>query len=214
MSMDRLKSGAVAPEPPSSGELAVPQATVDCIQQLVLRMLMDIHVSVSTGTVQRFLALGMTQGQILHASQLSPGQMDDLAKSYARTVSRRSLNHGGIVCDFFELGALISRRTNEEELAEKYLRAGASNDLMSRLFGKRSTECSGLRQLLSIPAKKGRKSEPKNVDEAQMTIYSLYKLAMETTSCSRLSILQIHHETGFPLNYIHRVITDNNQFPL
>ncbi len=195
-------------------EPAVPAKTLDGIHSLVVRILLDIASSSRNGIGHRYHALGMTVEQIEHAAMLSSDVLDDLASNYARTIASRSLYEGVISCNYFEIGEMIMRRVKDEAQALSFLQAQASNDLMLKLFGKRSTECRTLRSLHNIPSKKGRKCDPKDIDAAQIQIHKLYKSAMKEARCRRGALLIIYRETGYPINFIHRVVTENDQLPL
>lgn len=212
--MKRLRSRAHQSGLSRSSDAYIPQKTLDGVYSLVVRILLDITLSAKNGTAHRYQALGMTQEQILHTSQLSSDVMDELAHGYARTVACRAAQGGAISVNYFEIGELVYRRQEDEGLALRFLKAEASNELMYKLFGKRSTECTILRREHNIQAKKGRKCDPKNVDEAQMQIHRLFQSVMKEARCSRFALLIIHERTGFPINYVHRVVTDNDQFPL
>lgn len=198
----------------TNAELAVPTKTLDGIHSLVVRILLDIASSSRNGMGHRYHALGMTEEQIEHAALLSSDVLDDLASNYARTIASRSLNQGAISCNYYEIGEMIMRRVKDEALALSFLQAQASNDLMIKLFGKRSTECRTLRSVHNIPSKKGRKRDPEDIDAAQMQIHKLYKFAMNEARCRRGALLIIYRETGYPINFIHRVVTENDQLPL
>lgn len=213
---ERRENGA--PEQGSSwatiAESTVPAKTLDGIHSLVVRILLDIASSSRNGMGHRYHALGMTEEQIEHAALLSSDVLDDIASNYARTIAVRSLSEGAISCNYFEVGEMIMRRVKDEALALSFLQAQASNDLMTKLFGKRSTECRTLRSVHNIPSKKGRKRGPEDIDVAQMQIHKLYKSAMKEARCSRSALLIIYRKTGYPINFIHRIVTENDQLPL
>lgn len=176
-------------------------------------MLIDISNAYKSGRTSALESAGLTKDQIASATGLSTDEAEELAANYARTCIARSKQTGVINFRFDELVALASKRLEEENLVRSFIEAKASNRLMDELFGKRSTDCATLRKRFKVDNNRGRKSEPKG-EEVCPQIHALYREAMKQRKCKRQALMDVYERTGHPIDFIHRVVTDNGEFPL
>lgn len=185
----------------------VSQSVLYSTQQLVRTIVQEAYYAVQNGNTAFFETHDIDKDLISEINKLQPFELDQLAMNYARyTLSNQESS--GIILNINEALTGIGQRSEENDLADRFLIAGASNSNMSQFFCMRSTECSQRRKRLGIKTGRGRKAQPKGDREIEK-ICQIYDENMNcpvNMKCPRRVLLKVHEDTGHYIDFIYSSI--------
>ncbi len=181
-------------------------------QNLIRTYLQEAYAAYIYGRSSFFESHNIDPALIPQIQYLQPFEIDQFALNYARSVLASSASDGLRININKAMNGILAR-CNENNLADRFLVAGASNAVMKEFFSMRSKECSQRRERLGVSIGPGRKSYPHG-EEVLYDIYTRYAKALKATKCPRQALLNVHEETGHFLDTIFRLLEKNKEYQL
>lgn len=181
-------------------------------QNLIRTYLQEAYSAYTYGRTSFFESHNIDPALIPQIQYLQPFEIDQFALNYARSVLSSSESDGLRININKAMNGILAR-CNENNLADRFLVAGASNAVMAEFFSIRSKECSLRRERLGVSIGRGRKSYPQG-DEVLFDIFTRYDKALKETQCPRQSLLAVHEDTGHFIDTIFRLLEKDKEYQL
>ena len=199
-------------DPRSKNGDSIPTSLLMATQNLVRAYLQEAYAAYIYGRNSFFEKHKIDPTLIPLIQNLQPFEIDQCSLNYARTILS-SPHKDGLTININKALSGILIRCNENNLADRFLAAGASNTIMKEFFSIRAKECSLRRNRLGINTGTGRKSVPKE-ESLSYEMATKYDKALKETQCPRQALLSVHEETGHFIDTIFRLLEKNKEYQL
>lgn len=181
-------------------------------QNLIRAYLQEAYTAYNYGRSSFFESHNIDPSLIPQIQYLQPFEIDQFALNYARSVLS-SPESDGLKVNINKAMNGILARCRENNLADRFLAAGASNAVMAEFFSMRSKECRLRRERLGVSIGRGRKPYPQG-DDVLFDIFTRYDKALKKNQCPRQALLSVHEETGHFIDTIFRLLEKNKEYQL
>ncbi len=130
------------------------------IQAINYALLNQALLYIRDGNMRRARALGFTESELRELRQLTPSDLEELAKE-KQVICRVIVDHEMLLARMRRL----SQDQDRETQIDRCLELGASVTMMGQFFGLTPNDCSTRRSLLGLATKHGRQAMPSEADE-------------------------------------------------
>ena len=165
-------------------------------------VLLEAAASCREGDFRLAEALGFEIDDIRELEALNPADIHRAAKNS----SRDCCAFEAVKVNTNQLKLIVSsanRATTQQEMIDRFIKAGACNAMLDALFGARSSHIANRKRLLGLEVSKGKKRAYPTVEQEQV-VYSSW-LANLHIADVKDRYLAVHNETGEKLAIIYKV---------